>query len=202
MELNRFTTFFVLFLLVFSQSGALFSASANGQGGSVYLFSNGSGSITIPLVANQTDTNFSLEVPRNVTFEAAHFYINVDHNDVSPGQVALDVNQDGVKEWAFEGAGFGDIGNQNTFFNDYTAEDVYSTGGASSMPFYIPYASSIETATASLNFTSEVSAGLRQTGQLTTYESGDFDNDSFDEIVVLSTVQSVTNSQAAISIQM
>ena len=200
MELNRFTTFFVLFLLVFSQSGALFSASANGQGGSVYLFSNGSGSITIPLVANQTDTNFSLEVPRNVTFEAAHFYINVDHNDVSPGQVALDVNQDGVKEWAFEGAGFGDIGNQNTFFNDYTAEDVYSTGGASSMPFYIPYASSIETATASLNFTSEVSAGLRQTGQLTTYESGDFDNDSFDEIVVLSTVQSVTNSQAAISI--
>lgn len=200
MELKRFTTFFVFFLLVFSQSGALLSASANGQAGSVYLFSNGSASITVPLVANQTDTNFSFEVPRNVTFESAQFNINVDHNDVSPGQVALDVNEDGIKEWAFEGVGFGDIGHQNTFFNGYTAEDVYSNGGASSMPFYVPKTSTIETAVASMSFTSEVSAGLQQTGQLTTYEYGDFDNDSRDEIVVLSTVQSVTNSQAAISI--
>ena len=199
MKLNRFTTFFVFFLLVFAQSGALLSASANGQAGSINLFSDGTSEITVPLTANQTDTNFSIEVPRNVTFESAQFYINVDHNDVSPGQVSLDINQDGIKEWAFEGVGFGDIGHQNTFSNDDTAEDIYSIGSASSMPIYVPHISTIQSAVASLTYTSEVNAGLRQMGQITTYESGDFDNDSREEIVVLSTVQSVTNSSAALS---
>jgi hypothetical protein len=199
MKLNRFTTFFVFFLLVFAQSGALLSASANGQAGSINLFSDGTSEITVPLTANQTDTNFSIEVPRNVTFESAQFYINVDHNDVSPGQVSLDINQDGIKEWAFEGVGFGDIGHQNTFSNDDTAEDIYSIGSASSMPMYVPHISTIQSAVASLTYTSEVNAGLRQMGQITTYESGDFDNDSREEIIVLSTVQSVTNSSAALS---
>ena len=199
MKLNRFTTFFVFFLLVFAQSGALLSASANGQAGSINLFSSGTSSIVIPLTANQTDTNFSIEVPRNVTLESAQFYINVDHSDVSPGQVSLDINQDGVKEWAFEGVGFGDLGQQNTFSNDYTAEDIYSIGSASSTTIYVPHISTIQTAVASLTYTSEVVAGLRQTGQLTTYESGDFDNDTREEIVVLSNDQSVTNFSAAIS---
>lgn len=196
---NRITAFLVLFLLVLAQSGAMFSATASGQAGSVYLFSNGAASVTVPLTANQTDTNFSIEVQRNVTFESAQFYINVDNTDVSPGQVSLDINEDGVKEWAFEDTGFGDLGHQNTFFNDHTGADIFSNGSAASMPFFIPQGSTLETAVASVNFVSEVASGLRQTGYVSAYDSGDFDNDSREEIVVLSRIQSITGSSAALS---
>ena len=101
MKLNRFTTFFVFFLLVFAQSGALLSASANGQAGAIHLLSDGTAEVTVPLTANQTDTNFSIEVPRNVNFESAQFYINVEHNDVSAGKVSLDINQDVIKNNSF-----------------------------------------------------------------------------------------------------
>ena len=53
------------------------------------------------------NTNFGLEVPRNVTFQNAEFVVEAKEEFTSPGQVSLDINQDGTKEWAFEGQGFG-----------------------------------------------------------------------------------------------
>ena len=67
------------------------------------------------------------------------------------------------------------------------------------MPFFIPQGSTLESAVASVNFVSEVASGLRQTGYVSAYDSGDFDNDSREEIVVLSRIQSITGSSAALS---
>ena len=118
MATNRTSTILVLFFLVFAQSGVMLSASANGQAGTVNLFSNGSAALTIPLVAQQTNTNASLEVPRNVTFQNAEFVLEINEELSTPGQVFLDINQDGTKEWAYEGQGFGDLGIQTVFVNN------------------------------------------------------------------------------------
>tara|TARA_B100000902_G_scaffold377624_1_gene410044 strand:- start:776 stop:1069 length:294 start_codon:yes stop_codon:yes gene_type:complete len=97
MRTNRTSTILALFFLVFAQSGAMFSASASGQPGTVTLFSNGSASSTVSLTAQQMNTNFGLEVPRNVTFQNAEFVVEAKEEFTSPGQVSLDINQDGTK---------------------------------------------------------------------------------------------------------
>ena len=110
MNRNRVSTLLVLALLVFAQSSALFLGSANSQAGTINTFSNGSASIDISLTADNLDTNYSLEVPRNVTFQSGQFMINAKDEVASPGQVSLDIGLDGINEWAFDGLGFGDLG--------------------------------------------------------------------------------------------
>ena len=102
MNQSRIPTLLVLCLLILSQSSALFLASANGQGGTINLFSGNSASFSLSLTANQLDTNYSIDVPRNVTFESGQFVISVRDEVDSPGQVSLDIGQDGVNEWAVQ----------------------------------------------------------------------------------------------------
>jgi len=184
MNQNRISTLLVLSLLVISQSSALFLASANGQGGTINVFSNGSASVSISLTSQHLDTNVSIDVPRNVTFQSGQFMINARDEIATPGQVTLDIGQDGVNEWAFNGLGFGDLGHQNMFLNNATAQSLYSNGSAQSMPFYLPHNSVIDSGTMNITYTSDVPAGLIPIDDITAYESGDLDNDTLDEIVV------------------
>jgi len=200
MATNRTSTILVLFFLVFAQSGAMLSASANGQAGTVNLFSNGSAALTIPLVAQQTNTNASLEVPRNVTFQNAEFVLEINEELSTPGQVFLDINQDGTKEWAYEGQGFGDLGIQTVFANNNSVESILSMGNSSSSPFYIPVNSTLGSASINASFTTEIPAGLLPTGTLTAFELSDIDNDTLEEVIVFSLDQSTTGYQSAISV--
>ncbi|MCP2504629.1 MAG: VCBS repeat-containing protein, partial [Candidatus Poseidoniaceae archaeon] len=184
MNQSRIPTLLVLSLLIFSQSSTLFLASANGQAGTINLFSGNSASFSLSLTANHLDTNYSIDVPRNVTFQSGQFAINVKANVDSPGQVSLDIGQDGVNEWAFNEQGFGDLGHQNTFFNNMSSQSIFSTGLSQSVPFLLPHNSLVESGTMNATFTSDVAAGLIPIDNILTYESGDIDNDTRDEIVV------------------
>ena len=188
MNQNRVSTLLVLAVLVFSQSSALFHASASGQAGTINVFSNGQASIDISLTANNIDTNYSIEVPRNVTFESGQFIINANDEAPTPGQVSLDIGQDGIPEWAFDGTGFGDLGHQNLFMNNASYHSFLSNGTAQSMPFYLPYNSAVESATLDVSFTSQLPAGLTQIDNISTYEAGDLDNDTLEEVVVRANV--------------
>lgn len=184
MNQNRVSTFLVLAILVLSQSSALFLASANGQAGTINVFSNGSASVSLSLNAQQLDTNVSIDVPRNVTFQSGQFMINARDEVATPGQVTLDIGQDGVNEWAFNGLGFGDLGHQNMFLNNATAQSLPSSGSAQSAPFYLPHNSVIDSGTMNITYTSEVPAGLIPIDDISTFEAGDLDNDTLEEIVV------------------
>ena len=190
MNQNRISTIIVLSLLVFSQSSTLFLASASEEAGTINNFSTGTASISIPLTANQLDTNYSIDIPRNVTFQSGQFMINARDEVATPGQVSLDIGQDGVNEWAFDGLGFGDLGHQNTFFNNMTSQSIFSSGTAHSAPFYLPYNSAIDTGTMNTTYTSSVPAGLMPIANISAYEIGDVDNDTRDEIVVKASISS------------
>ena len=184
MNQNRASTLLVLALLVFAQSSALFLASASSQAGTINTFSNGSASIDISLTAGTLDTTYSIEMPRNVTFESGQFMINAKDEVASPGQVTLDIGLDGVNEWAFDGLGFGDLGHQNKFINNASSDLIFSNGSAQSSPFYLPHSSAIDSATMDISYTSHVPAGLIAIDDITAYDTGDLDNDTLQEVVV------------------
>ena len=184
MNQSRISTVIVLSLLILSQSSTLFLASANGQGGTINLFSSNSATFSLSLTANQLDTTNSIDVPRNVTFQSSQFILNVRDEVDSPGQVFLDIGQDGINEWAFNDSGFGDLGHQNTFINNMSSQSIFSNGSAQSIPFYLPYNSIVESGTMNASYTSDVAAGLIPINNISTYETGDIDNDTRDEIVV------------------
>ena len=204
MNWNRFSTLAVLFLLVFSQSTALFHGSANqpipqNQSGVINLFSNTTASTTLTLSANTVDSTVSIDMERNVTFQSAYFLIEAKDEVASPGQISLDIGSDGSTEWAFEGPGYGDLGHQNVFANNQSYQTMFSTGTVQSSPFMVPFNAGIDSSQMDTDYTSSVPAGLMPIGQISTYEAGDIDNDSRPEIVVLSKMSSITASTSALA---
>ena len=198
MDNPRRTGPYVLVLLLLLQSFAAISVSANPTAGAVSTFDGGSAAPTASVIEGQINTQIGIEVPRNVTFNSASFLVNAKAAVSSPGQVYIDIGQDGVKEWAFEGLGYGDLGHQNTFSNGNTSSEVFSTGAALSSLFFLPFASSIESAQLNTSFTPEVNGGFMPVGAVTDYTSGDTDNDTLPEIVVLSRDSTVTGFNAGI----
>ena len=124
------TASLLLVTLLLMQSFAVISVTANPTGGIVNTFDGGQATPSITLTAGQTNTGLGIEVPRNVTFESASFLVNAKDEVASPGQVYIDIGQDGVKEWAFEGQGYGNLGHQNSFFNGNLSAEIPSNGTA------------------------------------------------------------------------
>ena len=197
MDDARRTGPFLLVLLLLFQTVAMIPAAANPTGGTVNTFSNGQAQASVSLTAGTVDASLGIEVPRNVTFDSASFVVNAKDETPTPGQVYIDIGQDGVKEWAFEGMGYGHLGHQQSFITGNTVDSVYSSGSVSSSMFHIPHGASIGSVDLDVNFTSAVAGGLVPTGAVTASAHGDMDNDTLPEIAVLSTT--VTGFNAAIS---
>ena len=196
---NRTGPFLLVLLLLF-QTVALMPAAANPTSGTVSTFDGGQASPTLTLTGGQVDTSLGIEVPRNVTFDSASFLVSARDEVATPGQVYIDIGQDGVKEWAFEGPGYGDLGHQNSFFNGNTSVDFHSTGTVSSPPIFLPFGASIDTAEVNASFAPDVSGGLLPIGAVNDYTSGDVDNDTLPEVVVLSSDSATTGFNSALMI--
>lgn len=197
MDDARRTGPFLLVLLLVFQTMAMIPAAANPAGGNVNTFSNGQAQVSVSLTAGTVDASLGIEVPRNVTFDSVSFVVNARDETPTPGQVYIDIGQDGVKEWAFEGTGYGHLGHQQSFITGNTVDSMYSSGYVSSSMIHIPHGASIDAVDLDVNFTSAVAGGLVPTGVVSTFTSGDMDNDTLPEIAVLSTT--VTGFNAAIS---
>lgn len=192
------TASLLLVTLLLMQSFAVISVTANPTGGIVNTFDGGQATPSITLTAGQTNTGLGIEVPRNVTFESASFLVNAKDEVASPGQVYIDIGQDGVKEWAFEGQGYGNLGHQNSFFNGNLSAEIPSNGTALSPPLFLPFAASIATAQINTSFSPDVNGGLLSIGAVADYVSDDLDNDTRPEIVVLSTDFTTTGFNAGV----
>ena len=188
----------LLILLLLFQTVSLMPAAANPTSGSVNTFDGGQASPVLTLTGGQVDTSLGIEVPRNVTFDSASFLVSARDEVTTPGQVYIDIGQDGVKEWAFEGIGYGNLGHQNSFYNGNTSVDFHSTGMIMSPRVYLPLGATIESVDMNVSFTPDVNGGLLPIGSVNDYTSGDVDNDTLPEVVVLSSDSSTTGFNSAL----
>ena len=80
--------------------------TASGESTTINTFSGGVATVDVTLQGGVANTSASLDVPRNVTFTTAGFQISVDEGETSPGQVWIDIDEDGTFEWEFTGTGY------------------------------------------------------------------------------------------------
>ncbi|MDA8818589.1 VCBS repeat-containing protein, partial [Candidatus Poseidoniales archaeon] len=196
---NRTAPVLLIFLLLF-QTVALMPAAANPTSGTVNTFDGGQASPTLSLTGGQVDTSLGIQVPRNVTFDSASFLVSANDEVATPGQVYIDIGQDGIKEWAFEGPGYGNLGHQNSFFDGNTSVDFHSTGMTMSPQVFLPFGASVDSADVNVSFAPDVNGGLLPIGSVDDYTSGDVDNDTLPEVVVLSRDSNTTGFNAAVMI--
>ena len=206
MQRHKRGAVFLFIALLVLNSWATVLVSANGRAGSVNVFAGGFSTIQIDLQGTTVDNTTAIDIPRNVTFDTASFLIKADAGDTSPGSVWLDIDQDGSHEWAFDGAGYGNLAHQNTF-NDsstykvmptYTAQNSPSNWTTSD-PILLPHSATLFTADLNMSFTPQIGGGMLQLGQLTDMASGDFNNDSNSDVVIISSSNNTTGVGTAIS---
>ena len=84
-------------------------------------FSNDDISVIIQFdsLGDQIQPGASLEIPRNSTVEALNFGLTYNSTN-SPGNFWLDMNEDGIPEYGYNGTGYGQLGNQTKFSDDST----------------------------------------------------------------------------------
>ena len=106
---------FLLVLLMLISLSPLPQTSAGGGTGTITSFETGMMSEDIDLAGGASNASLGLSVPRDVTMNGLSLVVDVDDALDTPGQVWLDIDEDGVKEWAFEGQGYGALGHQSAF---------------------------------------------------------------------------------------
>ena len=115
-ESNRFFTAPLIVVLLMLSFLPITSVSADETPTTIDMFEGGFVSLDVTLDGNSSNLSSSILVPRNVTFIASSFVIEVNSANPSPGQVFVDVANDGTNEWEFNETGFGDLGHQNVFY--------------------------------------------------------------------------------------
>ena len=88
---------FRLSLLLLSTAPLGF-ASASGESTSINTFAGGFATVDVTLQGNSMNNSTTIDMPRNVTIITSSFELSVDSNEDSPGQVWIDINEDGVFE--------------------------------------------------------------------------------------------------------
>ena len=190
----------LVFMLLMSTVPVLEFVSADGQPIMVDTFSNGSQSNVIALAGGVVDSSSAIELDQNITVQDARFDVEYVHTDDSPGQIWLDIDEDGYKEWAFEGLGAGDIGNQNTFSNGSTwASAQYDDLNQLAPEFKIPSDADLKYSYFNATFESDLGDGFYSLGRISDIASGDVDADANQEAILLSHDFATTGFDAAIS---
>ena len=157
----------------------------------ILTFNGGVASIDVNLQGGVADSTAIIDVPRNVTFNSASFDVEYDSSQVSPGQVWVDINEDGVFEWEFTDSGYGDIGYQNQFYNGQEWATVGSNGGIVPAPgFMLPPNANIQSSLLNASFTPQAGGGFYSIGAYQDVVESDIDGDGLPEPVFLSTLNS------------
>ena len=155
----------LMILLMMTSCVPLTFVSASGESLSFNNFNGGYATVDVNLQGNITNNSASIEVPRNVTFTTSGFEILVDSDDQSPGEVWVDVGEDGIFEWEFTGTGYGDIGQQNEFYdgNNWYVSQVPS-GNSTTPTILIPSESIIQDSNLEVGFSPDSGGGFFSIG--------------------------------------
>ncbi len=190
----------LVFMLLMATLPAFITVSADEQPLQIDTFANGSQSIGITLIGGTNDVSTAIELDRNITVQDASFNVQYLHSDDSPGQIWLDIDEDGYKEWAFEGPGNGDLGQQITFSNGSTwATTQYDNMSQQAPEFYLPFDATMQYSYLNATFESDFGDGFYSLGHIADIANGDVDADQNEEAILLSHDSSITGFDAAIS---
>ena len=115
-------TILLIMMMLLAQAVVLIpSATANISTDSTLrtTFSNDDNFVIIQFdsFGNQIQPGASLEIPRNSTVEALNLGLTYNSSN-SPGNIWLDMNEDGTPEYGYNGTGYGHLGNQTRFSDD------------------------------------------------------------------------------------
>ena len=188
----------VVILMVSTLPVTVMHASANQT--TMSNFSGGFATLDITLNGSQSNSSAQIDIPRNVTFVTASFDIEIDAADDSPGEVWLDIDEDGENEWAFTSPGYGAIGHQNEFYTDSSYANLQYSGSTISSPgFYLPSTSTLMSSEINASFAPNAGGGFFAVGELVDYTSGDVDGDGLSEVVALSNANNSTGIGTAIT---
>ena len=180
----------IVFLLLLSTAPLGF-ASASGESTSINTFAGGFATVDVTLQGNSVNNSTTIDMPRNVTIITSSFELSVDSNENSPGQVWIDINEDGVFEWEFTGTGYGDIGHQNQFYdgNEWYVSTMTS-GNSTSPGILLPSNATLQSSSLDVSFSPRVGGGFYAIGAFQEMIETDIDGDGNPEPMFLSTIQS------------
>ena len=180
---NTLRSLLVTLLIVLQAS--LFVPPAVADGGVVQTFSGGLAEVVLSLQGNNSASSV-VSLPRNVTFAAASFEISTDHQDNSPGNVWLDIDEDGYWEWAWNGTGHGAMSKQTVFTDGASNSSIpISSNSSQGQGFILPPSASISSTSLNVSFSPVVGGGLWQFGTISDIETASVDGDGLPEVIVL-----------------
>ena len=193
----------IMFLLLFAAVMIPLATpvSANPVETQILTFGDGSASVDLDLIANITDTSTSLALPRNVTVSGASMELAYSGSDTSPGQVAFSLDGDSTPEFAWTDVGLGDLGDQTTFStglasSSSNATPVWSPAGR----LLMPSDATVDTGSLRVELHADLPSRFHAFGAIEDLEIGDLDGDGRDEVVLLTSNQSLANSARAVGV--
>ncbi len=192
---SRWKAMFTFLFLVISVTSPLFqTASAGGGQGVITTFADGSNTFQVNLNGSQFESSATLQLERNTTIMDATFEISYDSISPSPGQVYVDISEDNSYEWAWDGLGYGKVGNQTTFSDGTSVNttEIDSTGSILGATL-LPASAQIQGYDLTVEFSPDFGGGFFATGVIDSMEMGDTDADNLPEPVFLQRSHTWTN---------
>ena len=160
-------------------------ANADG-GGSIVNFSDGSAQFQLDF-NGQSTSSVSINLVRNTTIENATFMIQTTSSFPSPGQVWLDIDQDGQHEWNFTNPSYGSIGDQNVFDGGATVDSISSTINtiSNSSDIFLPHGLTIDSINLDTTYQASIGGGFYPIGVVKDIQTSDVDGDALGDAVLL-----------------
>ncbi len=164
-------------------------------------FSDGSSSQSVSLQGNSTNQQSSLNLSKNITLNNAQFELSYSRINPSPGEIWLDINNDGIREWSFGGGSQGELGRQIAFTNGLNyGQSIYNATNNQSSSFMLPTASEVTDIEFNIQFTSELFTGFLPLGNVIDFDGKDVDADGHDELVLLTNDSNISGYNKSINI--
>ena len=164
---------------------SIFIPPASADGGVVQTFGGGLAVVVMPM-QGETSASITVTLPRNSTFSTASFEISTDHQTDSPGNVWLDVDEDGFWEWAWNGTGHGDMSHQTIFSDGSSSSTIpISSNSSRGQGFILPPSATIASTSLNASFIPEIGGGFWQFGEILDMTIADVDSDSMPEVIAL-----------------
>lgn len=109
-----------------------------------------------------TSTNTTVDLLRNTTITNATFAVATLPSSQSPGQVWLDIDNDGQHEWNFTNPSYGDFGDQNVFGGGSSSDIVQTSSGttSNSTNILVPHGLSISSVNLDTSYQAAIGGGF------------------------------------------
>ena len=179
---------------------------ASAQSTTVSVFSTGTAQETLTLNGG-THAAVGFDLERNTTIEQSLFFISPDSGTTqSPGNLWLDLDQNGINEWEFNQTNYGGFGLQTVFANgnNSSSESMSPNGvtqaNTNSTNFLLPYGAVLSDARITVEYEPTLSGGFFPMGPITDVAMGDIENNSLSDAIILSSTNASTGVGTAFSV--